>query len=81
MFDARAIFWVRSSLGRLCVCDFAFYKNARKFKWEDTKKQLSFVLYTGIGRSTAKMLVKCGAEVIALSRTQEDLDSLKKEVG
>lgn len=33
----------------------------------------------GIGRSTAKMLVKCGAEVIALSRTQEDLDSLKKE--
>ena len=71
----------RSSLGRLCVCDFAFYKNARKFKWEYTKKQLSFVLYTGIGRSTAKMLVKCGAEVIALSRTQEDLDSLKKEVG
>lgn len=59
----------------------AFYKNARKFNWEDTKKQLSFVLYTGIGRSTAKMLVKCGAEVIALSRTQEDLDSLKKEVG
>ena len=59
----------------------AFYKNARKFKGEDTKKQLSFVLYTGIGRSTAKMLVKCGAEVIALSRTQEDLDSLKKEVG
>lgn len=59
----------------------AFFKNARKFKWEDTKKQLSFVLYTGIGRSTAKMLVKCGAEVIALSRTQEDLDSLKKEVG
>ena len=26
------------------------------------------------------MLVKCGAEVIALSRTQADLDSLKKEV-
>lgn len=33
----------------------------------------------GIGRSTAKMLAKCGAEVIALSRTQEDLDSLKAE--
>lgn len=33
----------------------------------------------GIGRSTAKMLVKCGAEVIALSRTQADLNSLKKE--
>ena len=26
------------------------------------------------------MLAKCGAEVIALSRTQADLDSLKKEV-
>lgn len=34
----------------------------------------------GIGRSTAKMLVDCGAEVIALSRTQADLDSLKVEV-
>ena len=45
------------------------------------KETSQFCLYTGIGRSTAKMLVKCGAEVIALSRTQEDLDSLKKEVG
>ena len=26
------------------------------------------------------MLVECGAEVIALSRTQADLDSLKEEV-
>jgi len=34
----------------------------------------------GIGRSIAKMLVECGAEVIALSRTQADLDSLKEEV-
>ncbi|XP_078349045.1 L-xylulose reductase-like [Oculina patagonica] len=34
----------------------------------------------GIGRSTAKMLAECGAEVIALSRTQADLDSLKEEV-
>lgn len=33
----------------------------------------------GIGRSTAKMLVECGAEVIALSRTQADLHSLKEE--
>jgi len=33
----------------------------------------------GIGRSTAKMLAKGGAEVIALSRTQADLDSLKAE--
>ncbi|XP_033630360.1 L-xylulose reductase-like isoform X2 [Asterias rubens] len=34
----------------------------------------------GIGRGTAKMLAKCGAEVFALSRTQADLDSLKQEV-
>ena len=34
----------------------------------------------GIGRDTAKALVECGAEVIALSRTQSDLDSLKVEV-
>lgn len=34
----------------------------------------------GIGRATVKALVKCGAQVIALSRTQEDLDLLKREV-
>ena len=34
----------------------------------------------GIGRATVKALVECGAEVVALSRTQSDLDSLKKEV-
>ncbi|KXJ28597.1 D-erythrulose reductase [Exaiptasia diaphana] len=34
----------------------------------------------GIGRSTAKALVQYGAEVIALTRTQADLDSLVKEV-
>ncbi|KAL5473500.1 hypothetical protein EMCRGX_G027990 [Ephydatia muelleri] len=34
----------------------------------------------GIGRAIAKELALCGAEVIALSRTQEDLDSLKKEI-
>ena len=34
----------------------------------------------GIGRTTTKALVQCGAEVIALSRTQSDLDSLKQEV-
>ncbi|KXJ23654.1 L-xylulose reductase [Exaiptasia diaphana] len=33
----------------------------------------------GIGRNIAKALVKCGAEVIALTRTQADLDSLVKE--
>ena len=77
----RAPFFEFARLWVVYASVIACYKNARKVKWEDTKKQLSFVLYTGIGRSTAKMLVKCGAEVIALSRTQEDLDSLKKEVG
>lgn len=34
----------------------------------------------GIGRATAKALAGFGAEVIAFSRTQADLDSLKQEV-
>jgi len=38
-------------------------------------------LSQGIGRATAKALVQCGAEVIALTRTQADLDTLVKEVG
>lgn len=33
----------------------------------------------GIGRTIAAELLKCGADVIALSRTQADLDSLKEE--
>lgn len=33
----------------------------------------------GIGRATVKALAQYGAEVIALSRTQADLDSLKQE--
>ncbi|XP_074658120.1 L-xylulose reductase-like isoform X2 [Tubulanus polymorphus] len=37
------------------------------------------VLVTGIGRCCVKTLVKCGAKVVALSRTQSDLDSLKQE--
>ena len=41
---------------------------------------LTHVRHAGIGRATAKALVLCGAEVIALSRTQDDLDSLKDEV-
>ena len=36
--------------------------------------------HTGIGRATVKTLVQCGAEVIALSRTEADLLSLKQEV-
>jgi NAD(P)-dependent dehydrogenase (short-subunit alcohol dehydrogenase family) len=35
----------------------------------------------GIGRVTAKLLAEKGAEVIALSRTAADLDSLKAETG
>ncbi|NP_001279223.1 L-xylulose reductase [Callorhinchus milii] len=33
----------------------------------------------GIGRETAKALIRCGSEVIAVSRTQSDLDSLSCE--
>ena len=35
----------------------------------------------GIGRAVVKALAQCGAEVIAFSRTQADLDSLREEVG
>jgi hypothetical protein len=38
------------------------------------------LLLTGIGRSTAKALAQGGAEVIALTRSQSDLDSLVAEV-
>lgn len=34
----------------------------------------------GIGREIAVLLSKCGATVIALSRSQEDLEDLKKEI-
>lgn len=34
----------------------------------------------GIGREISVLLSKCGATVIALSRSQEDLDDLKKEI-
>lgn len=34
----------------------------------------------GIGREVAKLLSKCGANVIALTRTQSDLDTLKEEI-
>ncbi|CAB3992661.1 Hypothetical predicted protein, partial [Paramuricea clavata] len=34
-----------------------------------------------IGRATAILLAECGANVIALSRTQSDLDSLKEISG
>ncbi|MBN1347210.1 MAG: glucose 1-dehydrogenase [Phycisphaerae bacterium] len=35
----------------------------------------------GIGRVIAGLLKDCGAEVVALSRTQSDLDSLEAEIG
>ena len=34
----------------------------------------------GIGRAVALKLAQCGAKVVAISRTQADLDSLKEEV-
>ncbi len=34
----------------------------------------------GIGREIAVLLSKCGATVIALSRSKEDLESLKIEI-
>ncbi|KAK3090481.1 hypothetical protein FSP39_012203 [Pinctada imbricata] len=39
----------------------------------------SLLKLIGIGRAIAKKLSECGAETIALSRTQADLDSLKAE--
>lgn len=35
----------------------------------------------GIGREISKVLSSCGAKVVALSRSEEDLTSLKKEIG
>lgn len=40
-----------------------------------------FILFLGIGRLLALKLAETGANVIAVSRTQSDLDSLKEEVG
>ncbi len=35
----------------------------------------------GIGRACARLMAARGAEVVAISRTQSDLDSLKAEIG
>ncbi|TPE47709.1 SDR family oxidoreductase [Amaricoccus solimangrovi] len=35
----------------------------------------------GIGRACARLMAERGAEVVALSRTQSDLDSLRAEIG
>nr|CAB3236572.1 L-xylulose reductase-like [Phallusia mammillata] len=45
----------------------------------DGKRALVTGAGKGIGREIVKKLVECGAETIALSRTQADLDSLKQE--
>nr|CAB3236569.1 L-xylulose reductase-like [Phallusia mammillata] len=45
----------------------------------DGKRALVTGAGKGIGRDVVKKLVECGAETIALSRTQSDLDSLKQE--
>lgn len=36
--------------------------------------------FSGIGRETVKRLVKLGADVVALSKTLENLETLKAEV-
>ncbi|XP_076075538.1 L-xylulose reductase-like [Mytilus galloprovincialis] len=46
----------------------------------DGKRALVTGAGKGFGREIAKRIAKCGAETFALSRTQEDLDSLKSEV-
>lgn len=46
----------------------------------DGKRALVTGAGKGIGRVTAVLLAQCGAEVVAVSRTQADLDSLKREV-
>lgn len=45
----------------------------------DGKRALVTGAGKGIGRAVAITLKKCGAEVVALSRTQSDLDSLSEE--
>ena len=35
----------------------------------------------GIGREIAILLSQCGAEVVAIARTQSDLDALSAEIG
>ena len=42
---------------------------------------ISSAFISGIGNALVKALATGGAETIALSRTQEDLDKLKAEVG
>ena len=43
-------------------------------------RMLKLYFHVGIGRGIAIKLAELGAKVHAISRTQEDLDSLKQEV-
>ena len=47
----------------------------------DGKRALVTGAGKGIGREIAAVLTRCGAEVVAVSRTKQDLDSLAKEIG
>ncbi len=47
----------------------------------DGKRALVTGAGKGIGRVIAALLTECGAEVVALSRTPADVDSLKAEIG
>ncbi|MEZ4670243.1 MAG: glucose 1-dehydrogenase [Anaerolineae bacterium] len=47
----------------------------------DGKRALVTGAGKGIGREIVKVLAECGAEVVAISRTQADLDSLSAETG
>lgn len=47
----------------------------------DGKRALVTGAGKGIGREIVSLLTKCGARVVAVSRTKEDLISLAKEVG
>ncbi len=47
----------------------------------DGKRALVTGAGKGIGREIVKVLAKCGAHVVAVSRTQSDLDSLQTETG
>lgn len=47
----------------------------------DGKRALVTGAGKGIGREIVKVLADCGAEVVATSRTQADLDSLRAETG